>query len=259
MKFPGLRQVVASLAAVAMLFSLSPAATAADGGAALAREVSVELYGLSGEVAMAMYDDTNPAFAKQARAQLDQMKPQVESALQELSKVDAAAGTASRESWQRIHDALVGGGDYGEGLLATGYDAKVHGDFDEGVQQVNAALGKAWKLDDTAGPVESRAYVLAAKTIASYIKASASPFGSYTNSFNDDTDPVKLVARLDTLVAELSGKYKGDKEKGQKVARVAAKWQFIRTTILKVGKQSTPLIVYKHGGDIVRDLKSLNP
>lgn len=247
-----------ALAAIAAMLAM-PAARAAEGGATLARDVSVALYGLAGEVSMAMYDDTNPAFAKQARVRLEQMKPQVEAALQELAKIDAAAGTAGQESWQRLHDALVGGGDFGEGLLATGYDAKVHGDFDEGVQQINAALGKAWKQDEGSGSVEGRAYVLSAKTVAAYIKASASPFGSYTNSFNDDTDPVKLVARLDTAIAELSGKYKGNKENGPKVARVAAKWQFIRTTILKVGKQSTPLIVYKHGGDIVRDLKSLNP
>lgn len=228
-------------------------------GAALARDVTVQVYELRMEVAMMTYDETSDSYAKDAAKILGTMAAPMDALVKELAAKDATAGATARGNWQAVNGALAGGGEWGEGILKTGYDSRVSAEFDDNSQQIMFAVDKAWSLTGSAATPEARTLVLAARTVANYVQVSASPFGAYTSSFNsEDTDLNKLVPRVDAALGELLKKYAADSEKSARLKRVNAKWQFIRTTILKAGKQATPYIVYKHGGDIIDELKTFN-
>ena len=253
------RKLLTSLAVLAALLTGGPALAAERSGAALALDVAVQMFQLRTETSMIVYDETTDVYKKQAAIVLAAAAPSVEASIKDLTAKDAAAGAAVKENWRVIRRSLAGGDEFGPGIFSIGYDAATHGYFDDNAQKMHETLDKTYALSAAEAKVEARAYLLAARTVATYIQASASPFGSYTNSFNtEDSDLTVLVTRLDSAVADLNKKYRSDKEKGEKAKRINAKWQFIRTTILKVGKQSTPMIVYKHGGDIVRELKTFN-
>ena len=234
-------------------------ASASTGGAAAARDLYVQLCQLSMEVSMMVYDETSDVYRKQARAAEAALQEPAAAVVKDLSAQDAAAGAGAAENFRVMHGSMVGGGEFGEGLLNSGYEAKPHGDYDDNLQQLLAALDKGYNFLGAGSSVETRAYVLVARTVSAYVRMSASPFGSYTASFNtEDSDLTKQVTRVDAVLAELAKKHAADKEKSQRVKRVNAKWQFIRTTILKAGSQATPFIVYRHGGDIMRELKAFN-
>ncbi|MFZ5723861.1 MAG: hypothetical protein ACOY33_09395 [Pseudomonadota bacterium] len=249
--------VAGVLAAVAGLSCFSAPALAAS-GAALARDVVVQVHEVGMEVSMMVYDESSEIYRRQARARLDGLDAPMKQVLAELGTRDAAQAAAATEYWRMIQGSLKGGRDFGAGILNTGYEAKIHGDFDASSQQLTDLLTKAWKLLEKNNAPEARAELLAAKIVSNYVQISGSPFGSFTLSSNtDDSDLAKGVAQLDALLAELAVKYEKDKEKLAKLKRIGAKWQFIRTTILKAGSQATPYIVYKHGGDIMRELATL--
>lgn len=236
-----------------------PARAADLTGTALAREVAVELFLLRMETSMIVYDDTTDAHVKKAKVLLDAVTPQVDACVRELAGRDATASAAVKENWRIVRLSLLGGGNFGQGIFRIGYDAATHGYFDDNAQQMHAALDKAWSLTGGEATLESRALFMAANTVSSYIQDSANPFGSYTNSFNtEESDLNALVGKLDGLLGDMTKKYRANREQADRLRRVVAKWQFIRTTILKAGQQSTPTIVYKHGGDIVRELKAFS-
>lgn len=245
---------------VLLAFWLAGAASASEqDGRALALEVAVQMLQLRTQTSMIVYDETTDIYTKQARTQLEQAGLVVDACVKDLAEKDAAAAASIKENWRVIRRSLLGGDELGAGIFNIGYDAATHGYFDDNAQRMFETLDKAYGLTAPEVGVEARAYLLAARTVANYTQASASPFGSFTNSFNnEDADLNVLVTRLDAAMIELGKKYRADKEKSAKAKKINAKWQFIRTTILKVGKQSTPLIVYKHGGDIVRELKTYN-
>lgn len=245
--------------ALAMLLPAVSAHAETASGAALARDVVVRVQQLRMEVSMMVYDETTESYRKQARTLLDEIDAPLQSAVQELNSRDAASAAAVADSWKTIRGSLVGGKDFGKGMLNTGYDAKVHGDIDTGMQTLTGNLEKAWKLaDKSVSTPEARASLLAAKIVSNYVQVAGAPFGAYTMSANaDDSDPGKLVTQMDEALQELTAKYASDKEKAQKLKGIAARWQFIRIAILKTGKQATPFIVYRHGGDIIRDLSTL--
>jgi len=254
-----MRLFAAGLGCALLVFFSGVAAAAELSGAALAREASVQMYLLRIETSMIVYDETSDVYVKQARALLEGADASIKSCVRELAKTDAATAASVAENWRVVGLTLRGGGEFGDGIFNIGYDAATHGYFDDNAQKLHDTLEKTYGLSGGKASLESRAYLLAARTVANYIQASANPFGSYTNSFNtEDSDTNVLVTRLDKELAELATKYRNDKERSEKARRINAKWQFIRTTILKVGKQSTPMIVYKHGGDIIRELKTFN-
>lgn len=256
----GIRIAAVRTGILMAVLSLPVAAQAADGGAALARDVVVKLRALSTEVSMVAYDETTDTYRKQARTRLDELDAPMQAAVDELKTRDAAGAAAIADSWRVMRGSLKGGREFGPGLLNTDYDAKVHGDFDTGSQTVTTTLDNAWKLSDpAASPLEARAELLASKLVANYVQIAGAPFGSFTMSMNsDDSDLGKGVAQLDLMLTELNTKYGQDADKSASLKRIAAKWQFIRTALLKAGKQSTPSIVYKHGNDIVRELATFN-
>lgn len=231
-------------------------ARAAD-AAAEARQVAVHTYQVRIETAMRVYDEGTTEYRQRASAALDALGGPMDALLKDLAGRDATAGAAATTHWREMSGALRGSRDHGAGILASGYDARVYADFDDNSQQLMVLIDKAYKLGE--GAPEQRAWLLAARVVANYILMSASPFGSYTASFNtDDSDLDALVAQLDKALAELARKHAANAGQAQRIKKLTTKWQFIRTTILKAGSQSTPYIVYKHGGDIIRELQAFN-
>lgn len=250
-----LRMTLATLLVAVTTLAGAPA-LAAD-AATLARQVAVQTYQVRIETAMRVYDEGTSEYRQRARDGLDALSGPMDTLLKDLAGRDATAGAAAATHWREMSGALRGSRDHGAGILATGYDARVYADFDDNGQQLMVLIDKTYKLGE--GTPEQRAWLLAARVVANYILVSANPFGSYTASFNtDDSDLEGMVTRLDKALAELARKHAANAEQAQRIKKLSTKWQFIRTTILKAGSQATPYIVYKHGGDIIRELQAFN-
>ncbi len=251
-----LRAAAATLLVAVTVLAGGRTAQAAD-AAVEARQVAVQTYQVRIETAMRVYDEGTSEYRQRAGTALDSLAGPMDALLKDLAARDATAGAAAMAHWREMSGALRGSRDHGPGILASGYDARVYADFDDNSQQLMVILDKAYKLGE--GAPEQRAWLLAARVVANYILMSASPFGSYTASFNtEDSDLDAMVLRLDKALAELARKHAANPEQAQRIKKLTTKWSFIRTTILKAASQSTPYIVYKHGGDIIRELQAFN-
>lgn len=226
-------------------------------GAALAREFAVRLDKLRIDATMMVYDESVTAYSEAARDGIAAMTSRAEKFQAELAERDAVAAQTFADNWKVAHDTLVGGGEFSEGILTLGYDAAQHAYFGDSTQQLAEQIAKAWPVD-AAGP-EEQASRLVARALANYILAAASPFGSYTASFNagDADDPEVMVPRVTAALDALRVKYRGDAKKEALVSEAQVKWRFIRSALLVAGQKSMPTIVYRHGNDILRDLQTL--
>lgn len=222
----------------------------------LAREATMNLQLLLSEVVMLSYDESAEEYRTRTRDQIAVVDGQLPKLLADAAGRDAAVGAAMTEHWRVAKGSLLGGSkEFGQGLIKTGYDAKVHADVDNALQRLLAEIDRQYKLRDSSTPLAVRTHVLATRAIGSYIKAAGSPFGSYSDSFNTDEDSLdEYVLKVDAALAELRKANQKDAAANERLSRVNAKWQFIRVAILNASKQSTPFIVYKHGGDVTREL-----
>lgn len=245
-----------ALATVLFFLVLWPAAAAAQApaNAPAAMETLVLLQRIGMDVALMEYDEANPEYRASVRGSMQAIEAPMAAVLAELAKAGAEAAEAPA-LWKTAREAVLGGPGVGKGLLVTGYDAKVNSDFISSARALAEMIEKAWAFDQTATP-EQRAWLLASKIVSNYTQVAAAAFGSYTYSANDDeSDFPALVARLDKLLAQLAKQHAGNADEALRLRKLTSKWQFIKPTILKVGNQSTPFIVYKHGLDIVAALK----
>lgn len=234
----------------------APDARAADAsGATLARDITVKITLLANETTMIIYDEAAQEYRDRARAGVEALAPLVAALAAEQRRQDAARAAMLVDQWRLTEGALLGSKDIGDGMIKAGYDPRMHSEFETGKQKLLAEIDRLYRLLDPSSPVETRANLLVAQVVANYIQGAGTPFGSYTESYNaENVDLNGQVAKADAALAELARKYKDNREKTAKLQRLNAKWQFIRTTIRKASSQSTPFIVYKHGGDIVREL-----
>lgn len=239
------------------LVVLSTGVRAAEGGITLGADASIRLALVFMDGIMLVYDEASSEYRNRTREGLEGTEGLMASVIADVSARDAAAGGALRESWVQIKGSMLGGKEFGPGQLQTGYDAKVHADFDTSMQLARAEIERLYGLREKRAPLGIRTQVLVANVISGYVKVAGAPFGAYTDSYNTEGADVETQVReVDALFAELRARHKDDKEKSQKLAGLVAKWQFIRTSILKSSTQSTPFIAYKHGGDIIRGLSS---
>jgi len=226
-------------------------------GAALARELAVGLDRLRVDATMMVYEESVSAYGDAARDGFTGMSGLAEKFRAELALRDAATAQAFAEKWQTIGDALLGGGEFSEGILTLGYDAAQHAYFGDSTQQAAEIIAAAWPLAESSA--EAQASRLVARALANYILAAASPFGSYTASYNagDADDPEVMVPRVTAALESLREKYRDDARREALVSRALVKWRFIRSALLVAGQKSMPTIVYRHGNEILRDLQTL--
>lgn len=248
----------AGLILVSFFLLAATASRAAEGGGiALGVDASVRLALVFMDGIMVVYDESSTEYRNRTREGLEQTESVVSAVIADVSGRDKAAGAGLQEAWDQVRGSMLGGGDFGEGQLQTGYDAKVHADFDTNMQHLRAEVERLYGLREKRATLGIRTQVLAANVISSYVKVAGAPFGAYTDSYNTEgADVESQVRELDALLGELRTRVKADKEKSGQLAGLLAKWQFIRTSILKSSTQSTPFIVYKHGGDIIRGLSA---
>lgn len=238
-----------------LLAFLSAPATAAEGNVPLARDVTMRLALVFMDGIMLVYDESAPEYRERVRQGIADAEEPVRALIADVALKDEAAAAGLAENWRISRGSMLGGQGFGEGVAATGYDAKVHADFDNNMQRLLQEIEKAYGLRKPASPVEIRAHVMVARVVAGYVKVAGAPFGAYTDSFNTGEEDLETqVGRVDKALAEMVQKYRNDSARAAQLRALDAKWQFIRTTILKSGSQSTPFIVYKHGGDIIRGL-----
>lgn len=251
--------VLTSLFAVTPVVQAEDAApvAAALSGSALAHEVSVQIDVLRVNVNMMIYDDTITTYNDAARDGMAALAPLMADCQRDVAARDATAGQTLASNWQVVQDALLGGGEFSEGILTLGYDAAQQSYFIDSVQQIALQLAGLYPANDA--PIAQQAYVLMARAVSNYILAAASPFGAYTSSFNagDADDPAVMVARIDGMLAALHAQYRGDAAKEAKVAHIRVKWRFIRGAMTIANQKSMPTIVYRHGIDIIRELNAL--
>ncbi|MFP5383875.1 MAG: hypothetical protein ACLGHG_07380 [Gammaproteobacteria bacterium] len=245
-----------SLVAWALLLAfMSAPAVAAEGGVPLARDVTIRLALIFMDGIMVVYDESAPEYRERVRKGMTDAEDPVRELIAEVGKKDEVAAAGMTDNWRIVQGALLGGDGFGDGVAATGYDARVHADFDNNMQRLLQEIEKVYGLRRPAAPIEVRAHVMAARVVAGYVKVAGAPFGAYTDSFNTGEEDLETqVGRVDKALVEMVQKYGKDKARAAQLRVLGAKWQFIRTTILKSGSQSTPFIVYKHGGDIIRGL-----
>lgn len=245
-----------ALAAACAASGLSAAAPA--GAAAAARDAAARIDLLRMDSAMMVYDETTGEYGVRARRALDELAPLLEGIARDVSAADAEAGASINEQWQLLRDSLLGGGEFAQGMLEAGYDASQHGYFGAAAQELDQRLAKL-QAADTVMTEEERAWVLATDTIAGYVQSAASPFGSYTGSFNsgEDSDPAIQVQRVDDALQALLKKYHADTARADKVRDIQVKWRFIRPAILLSGKKAMPNIVYRHGNAVIAALAAL--
>lgn len=241
----------------ALLILLLPvSALAVDRAAAVAALVDIQRLDI--DTIMMMYDESDRATNEKVRNRLKTLDGSLAPVLAEISKTDAAAGTAATEAWQKVHLALEGDSQ-SQGMLKVGYDARAFAEMRTGFGDLTGAVNKQYKL--TGGSAEEQALLQATRVVAVYIRTAGSPFGSYsdTNDASIEEDLSQMTAKLDAMIAGLRSKYGKDPKHAAALRRISSKWGFIRGTILKYTQQSTPTIVYRHGIDMIEQLATLKP
>lgn len=238
-----------------LLAFLSAPVVAADGGVALARDVTARLSLVFMDGIMLVYDESAAEYRERVRTGMADAEGPVRTLIAEIAQKDEAAASGLTENWRISRGSMLGGEGFGPGMADSGYDAKVHADFDSSMQRIFSEIDRLYGLRKQATPVEVRAHAMVARVVAGYVKVAGAPFGAYTDSFGSGEEALEAqVDRVDKSLAEITRKYGKDQARSAQLRALGAKWQFIRTTILKSGSQSTPFIVYKHGGDIIRGL-----
>lgn len=203
---------------------------------------------------MMIYDETDQAANKLVRSSLAALEEPVQAWLGELEAADAELARKARNNWAIVKRGIDDG--KRGGMTNTGYDAPVHAEVQLAVREISGVLQQRGRLDKLGGG--AGAALRASRVVKDYLEASATPFGSYTASANEsDADLPAQVNALDSALAELGKSVAGDAERAEAFRRVNAKWQFIRGTVLRVGSQSTPFIVYRYGREIVDELQKL--
>jgi hypothetical protein len=255
------RLSLALLLALPLVMATQAHARTADaealGGGELARELAVRLDRLRVDVTMMAYDESVTAYSDAARDGFNGMSALAEKFGGELAQRDAAAAQAFATNWKTTGDALLGGGEFSEGIITLGYDAAQHAYFGDSTQQGAAVIATAWPLQEASE--EALAARLVARALANYILAAASPFGSYTASYNagDAEDPEVMVPRVTAALESLREKYRQDAPREALISDALVKWRFIRSALLVAGQKSMPTIVYRHGNDILTSLQTL--
>lgn len=236
----------------ALLVATCGHAVAIDHTAAV--RLVVDLQKLDAETTMMLYDEGNLAARTSIDRQLDGVMPTLDAAIADLA--DDAAQTAGENRAALVR--ALRGGDGSVGMLSSGYDAQAFAEYRTALGELLNVLNARHGLDKPAS-LEEQALLLAARVVAVYIRTAGSPFGSYsdTNDASTDDDLASMATRMDTQVAALEKKYAGHADKSPIVHRVATKWRFIRSTVVKYTQQATPTIVHRHGLDIIEQLARL--
>lgn len=236
----------------ALLLATCGHAAAIDHAAAV--RLVVDLQKLDTGTTMMLYDESDMTARDSIGRQLDALAPALDAAITDLT---GDAAQTARENRATLVRALRGG-DGSAGMLSSGYDAQAFAEYRTALGELLNALNARHELDKPASQ-EEQALLLAARIVAVYIRTAGSPFGSYsdTNDASTDEDLASMAARMDTLVAALEKKYAGNVDQAAIIRRVATKWRFIRSTVVKYTQQATPTIVHRHGLDIVDQLTRL--
>ncbi len=236
----------------ALLLATCGHAAAIDHAAAV--RLVVDLQKLDTGTTMMLYDESDMGTRSSIEQQLDAVIPALDAAVADLS---GDAGQAAQENRATLVRALRGG-DGSAGMLNSGYDAQAFAEYRTALGELLNALNARHALDKPASQ-EEQALLLAARIVAVYIRTAGSPFGSYsdTNDASTGDDLASMAGRMDTLVAALEKKHTANADKSAIVRRVATKWRFIRSTVVKYTQQATPTIVHRHGLDIVEQLTRL--
>lgn len=245
----------AALAALALLLPLPAAALDTAG----ARALLLDLQRLDIETVMMLYDETDREGPVRARKVLEAVEAPVAGMLADLRRNDAATADAAGEAWTLLEATLAGDRSGTEGMLNSGYDAKAFAELRTALADLTAAIERQYKVREDVG-AEQAALLTASNVVMVYIRTAGAPFGSYSDNNDQNVESLEdMVARLDGQLAALARKHAGNPEKLALVKRANTKWQFVRSTILKYTQQATPSIVYRHGLDIIAQLRALQP
>ncbi len=236
----------------ALLLATCGYAAAIDHAAAV--RLVVDLQKLDAETTMMLYDESDMSAREAIGTQLDALAPALDAAIADLGGAEAQAAGESRATLLRA----LRGGDGSAGMLRSGYDAQAFAEYRTALGEVLNVIEARHKLDKPATQ-EEQALLLAARIVAVYIRTAGSPFGSYsdTNDASTGDDLASMAGRMDTLVATLEKKHAGNADQAAIMRRVATKWRFIRSTVVKYTQQATPTIVHRHGLDIIEQLSRL--
>lgn len=238
---------------VLMLAGLVQHAAADDRGAAI--DALLGLNRLDADTFMMIYDETDRAQADVVRRQLGGMEGLIGDLLDDLPDTDSVLG--NREAWAVVKQSIIGSPGM-PGMIATGYDARTLADLRTAIPTLQRAIRQRYGLEAELTPEEA-ALLQASETLTVYIRTAASPLGSFSdnNDESSDADLNTLVARFDKQLESLQKRHAGNPANRATLQQVKMKWQFLRGTILRHAQQSTPLIVYRHGRDILEKLRGL--
>lgn len=251
--FPLFRVAALRAAAVALLTALPGFVPAVERSAAI--DAVLAMNRLDVETFMMLYDETDRSQRERVRRQLTVATASMQQLLPTLPDTGAMVGNG--EAWRLVNSSIVGDRQ-NRGMIETGYDARTLAELRTAMPALLRALRDRYRLDRPASTTEE-AVLHASDMVAVYIRTAASPLGGFSDNNDEsiDQDLATMVRHMDRLLATLQQQYAGDPERRATLARVQTKWNFIRGTMLRHSQQATPVIVYRHGLDIVEQLRRL--
>lgn len=237
---------------LALLLLVAPGARAADTSVLT---VTTDLYLLIAETTMVTAEQEPDTHAARAKTVLQRLDASLPAAIATVAGSDADTLADLKMQWTELKSAYEGR-TFGIAFRENSYDTNLTARYTSGSTALLAALDKAATAEAERSPVQAlRLRTL--KTISAYLQTSTGIVGGTSFSANDaDNDIPGGVAAVDKGLAQLKTRYAG-KPEAAVLKGAAARWQFLRPTLLKAGGQSTPYIVYMHGLKVVQALDEL--
>lgn len=239
--------MAASLALTTVMGAL-PGAMAAEAGTAPDRQdVSLRIYQLGSELSMLVADIDVATHVEKAGTLMQGLAPDIKTLAAGMRAKDATAADELMRFWQDLEQS-VAGATFGESLMPQTLDIAVYASMASAHSGLLQLLGQG--LPATSAPPAKQAAFMLHKVTANYLTLTTNPVGGELVSANTNTDDSNLArqaAIIDTLFVQLGERYAKDKAAADQLKRAESMWKFMRSSVLNIGRQSTPMIAYRYG------------